>query len=300
MSERGWEWTRTAVRRHIAALPCSGYEVRLIEAPERACRAQRIWSAPQLLSAGVLGFLRAHNREGCDVYFRPWVREGNAGYVLLDFDDGPCPLALMRAAGQEPCVVVRSSARREQAWVRIAAECVSTAVATASARRLAVRYGADPASAEWRHLGRLAGFTNRKSEHRDDRGLAPWVRVVWTARQTAVVELGALPQAFAAAGPPDAWAAGSGSHVLTTLPWYAEWLERAGVTPPVTDWSVADYRVARALLRQGFPVGAVAAVLRTGSPGFPRNHAQPEDYLRRTVSRAASALLDSGSFSAAR
>jgi hypothetical protein len=65
---------------------CSRYEVRLIEAPERACRAQPIWSAAHLLSAGVLGFLQAHNREGCDLYFRPWAREGNAGYVLLDFD----------------------------------------------------------------------------------------------------------------------------------------------------------------------------------------------------------------------
>jgi len=28
-------------------------------------------------------------------------------------------------------------------------------------------------------------------------------------------------------------------------------------------------------------------ILRLGSPGFPRNHGNPEDYLRRTLARAA-------------
>jgi hypothetical protein len=31
----------------------------------------------------------------------------------------------------------------------------------------------------------------------------------------------------------------------------------------------------------------VAAVLRHGSPGFPRCHADPDDYLRRTIHCAA-------------
>jgi hypothetical protein len=44
---------------------------------------------------------------------------------------------------------------------------------------LAARYGADLASAEWRHMGRLAGFTNRKLDRRQDNGLPPWVRVIW-------------------------------------------------------------------------------------------------------------------------
>jgi len=55
---------------------------------------------------------------------------------------------------------------------------------------------------------------------------------------------------------------------------------------PGPDWSIADLWVARELLRTGTPLADVAAVLR-GSPDFPRHHADPEDYLQRTLSRAA-------------
>jgi hypothetical protein len=75
--------------------------------------------------------------------------------------------------------------------------------------------------------------------------------------------------------------------VPTALPHYRHWLAGAGVRQPVTDWSVADYRVARSLLQAGFCGEVVGAVLRGGSPGFPRRHPEPEDYLRRTVSKAA-------------
>lgn len=44
---------------------------------------------------------------------------------------------------------------------------------------LAPLYAADPASADWRHLGRLAGFTNRKSQRCQRDGLAPWVKLIY-------------------------------------------------------------------------------------------------------------------------
>jgi hypothetical protein len=56
---------------------------------------------------------------------------------------------------------------------------------------------------------------------------------------------------------------------------------------PSPDWSIADKWVARELLETGAPRTTVAAVLRHGSPGFPRRHAAPEDYPRRTICCAA-------------
>jgi hypothetical protein len=52
---------------------------------------------------------------------------------------------------------------------------------------------------------------------------------------------------------------------------------------PAPDWSIADRWIARELLATGADPALVAAVLRHGSPGFPRGHADPEDYLRRTL-----------------
>jgi hypothetical protein len=73
---------------------------------------------------------------------------------------------------------------------------------------------------------------------------------------------------------------------------YQAWLQRLRIPQrfPHTDWSVADKWIAKELLRQGTPVAAVAELLRWGSPGFPRRHADPQDYLRRTLARALGEL----------
>ena len=55
---------------------------------------------------------------------------------------------------------------------------------------------------------------------------------------------------------------------------------------PQTDWSIADKWIAKELLRRGMPSAQVQAVLQLGSPGFPRRHSNPDDYLRRTLARA--------------
>jgi len=51
-------------------------------------------------------------------------------------------------------------------------------IATTIARLSGCTYGGDPASADWRHMGRFAGFTNQKSARRTSQGYAPWVKIV--------------------------------------------------------------------------------------------------------------------------
>ena len=46
-----------------------------------------------------------------------------------------------------------------------------------AAKELAKRFGGDLSSADWRHFGRLAGFTNRKHERVLPNGLGPFVRL---------------------------------------------------------------------------------------------------------------------------
>ena len=50
---------------------------------------------------------------------------------------------------------------------------------TAAARALAEKFGGDRGAADWRHFGRLAGFTNRKAKYLDaSTGLYPFVRLI--------------------------------------------------------------------------------------------------------------------------
>ena len=48
---------------------------------------------------------------------------------------------------------------------------------------LAERYGGDPGSADWRHFGRLAGFTNPKPNRRLASGLQPFARLLEASGQ---------------------------------------------------------------------------------------------------------------------
>jgi RepB DNA-primase from phage plasmid len=48
---------------------------------------------------------------------------------------------------------------------------------TQAAKELARRFGGDRSSADWRHFGRLAGFTNQKPKRRLQTGLPPFIRL---------------------------------------------------------------------------------------------------------------------------
>jgi hypothetical protein len=297
--DRGLGVSVAVLRRQLAAMPCRRYEVRLIHSGSRKpYPGVRRWTASQLSDPATVGFLRIRNREGYDVYFRPYAGDHNAGYILLDLDD-PVPgiLARLRAQGHEPCVVAETSPQRWQAWIRVSTQPLLPALATLIAKRLAQIYEADRASADWRHLGRLAGLTNRKPQRCRADGLAPWVKLIHA--HACLAREGAALHELAAAQLTEH--RGQSTPARATLPEYAlsttsldstalaalywDCLNRLRIREryPVPDWSIADRWVARELLAAGTDPALAAAVLRHGSPGFPRRHADPEDYLRRTL-----------------
>ena len=295
MIDRGLFVTTQAIRRQLRAMPWELYLVRLIHlATGRAFPGERLWTAPQIAQPATVRFLRIRNREGCEVYLQPFAGERNAGYILVDLDHAaPSVLEAMRRHGHEPCVVLQSSPGHWQAWIRVSAAALEPAVATAIGGDLARRYGGDLASTDWRHLGRLAGFTNQKRERRLPNGYAPWVQLQhaepgWASQRDAL-----LAQARQAVRP--LLVAGPGataSPVPTAAQLYHAWLLRLRIPQrfPQPDWSIADHWVAQELLRRGVPPPTVAGILQGGSPGFPRRHADPLDYLRRTLARAGQEL----------
>ena len=181
MLDRGFFLTWQAMRRQLAAMPHDLYLVRLIHhATRKPFPGERLWTAAQLTGAATVRFLRLRNREGCDIYIHPYAEHRNAGYVLLDLDAAdPMVLEAMRTDGIEPCVVVQTSPGHWQAWLHLSQDSLEPALATAVAKQLARTYGGDLASADWRHLGRLAGFTNQKPARRTRSGYPPWVTILY-------------------------------------------------------------------------------------------------------------------------
>jgi RepB DNA-primase from phage plasmid len=305
MFDRGFFITLQAIRRQLAAMPHELYLIRLIHhTSRRSFPGERLWTATQLGHAATVGFLRMRNREGCDIYVQPYTEHGNAGYILVDLDrTHSAVIENMRANGHDPCVVLQTSPGHLQAWIHLSTAPLEPALATAAGKQLARIYGGDLASTDWRHLGRLAGFTNQKPQRRTPGGCAPWVKIVYTrvglARNAdglleSVIQLPALTQGTSPEKPgacsgrlqntvPPSIAAAEANQIYQG--WMQQW--RIAERFPQPDWSIVDFRIARQLLLQGTPADQVRAILQLASPHFPRRHADPDDYLRRTVARAA-------------
>jgi hypothetical protein len=298
MTDRGFNITMRAVRRQLAAIPFSTYRLQLISSQKRrALPGQRLWTDVELLRPETIGFLRAYNAQGYDVYLRPDDWDQNSGYLLVDLDLADRDVVeRMRWNGHHPCLVVQTSPGHLQAWIQVRRSSIEPYLATQVARQLAYQYGGDPASADWRHLGRLAGFTNQKPIRRSSRGLAPWVKIIHACA-------GLAPN-----GPALVEAARTASHLSLVPDWHTQtaypdesitaaeatalyndcatrWRIAERFRPP--DWSRVDLWVARHLLLQGMPPSQVETILQLASPQFPRRHGGPADYLRRTVARAA-------------
>ncbi len=286
MYDLGFFLSSQAVRRQLAAMPCETYLIRLIHhSTRKPFSGERLWTAAQLLREPTIGFLRARNREGFDVYFRPYALDHNAGYILVDLDDAqPTVLTAMRDHGHQPCTVVETSPGHLQVWIRVSVRPLPPQLATPAAGHLARLYQADPASADWRHLGRLAGFTNQKPQRRLPTGLAPWVKVLHAVAGLASNRRGLLETAALACthasevsrvwpteprpAPSSEENAQNGlapAHVgspvdpavdsIEAVAIYQNWLNRLLIPLrfPQPDWSIADLWIAKELLLQGAP-----------------------------------------------
>jgi len=129
------------------------------------------WGVRQVLKS--LLWLRRENLNRGHIYVRP---AGVHGLSLVD-DLKAGAIARMKTEGYEPAVVVETSPGNFQAWLKHG-EVLDEVTSTQASKLLAARFGGDPGSADWRHFGRLAGFTNPKPERRLQSGLQPFARLV--------------------------------------------------------------------------------------------------------------------------
>lgn len=262
--------TAQAVLRQLRALRVSEVEVGIRD-QATGRMLNRTWAAGELERPEVLGWLKAQNAKDADIYVRP---KGSQGIVLVD-DLVLGTLSRLKAEGLGAAVIVQTSPMNYQAWVRLSEDPIPANLATNAAKRLAKTYGGDPGSADWRHYGRLAGFTNRKPKHRDERGRAPFVLVYEASGKTAprggefLQEVLAEGQAIAKALDKVASQIGTGTH--RALPTSARSYFRAAMREvlhlfPDPDWSRADWAVVCRMLKRGYEPEEVVHALVEESP----------------------------------
>ncbi len=172
------EKTLQAVGEQIAAMGCEVFEVGLFkpDAPVgEPTMVPRTWDKESLLRS--IPWMRYQNQQGRNIYLRP-----KDEHDLSLVDDLNLPAVIkMKQSGFNPAIVVETSPGNYQTWLKHP-QALNRDLSTATARTLAQKFGGDLGAADWRHFGRLGGFTNRKLKYRDAKtGLFPFVRVLEAA-----------------------------------------------------------------------------------------------------------------------
>jgi hypothetical protein len=140
--------------------------------PGEAIMIPRVWDSETLTRS--IPWLRHQNRDGRNIYVRP---KGEHNLSLVD-DLSREAVNAMERSGFQPALTVETSPGNFQAWLKHP-ERLSKEMGTAAARALAEKFGGDRGAADWRHFGRLAGFTNKKEKYRDlETGMHPYVRII--------------------------------------------------------------------------------------------------------------------------
>jgi hypothetical protein len=143
--------TKIAVRQQLVATGCEGFDIGVLRQDGRMLMRER-WSAERIVAA--LNWLRWENAVGAHIYVRPC---GAHAFSLVD-DLSADSLKQMKESGFRPAVIVETSPDNFQAWLNHG-RILDCSLSTQVAKELARRFGGDPSSADWRHFGRLAGFS---------------------------------------------------------------------------------------------------------------------------------------------
>ncbi len=161
--------TRSQVRRQLAAMACDYFDIGILR-PDGRMLLREAWTVSQIEES--VQRLRRENAHGAHIFVRP---HGAHALSLVD-DLGVDAIVQMTDAGFEPALVVETSPQNFQVWQNHG-RTLDRSVSSSAAKEIAKRFGGDLSSADWRHFGRLAGFTNRKPERLLQNGLAPFVRL---------------------------------------------------------------------------------------------------------------------------
>jgi hypothetical protein len=252
-----------------------------------------------------LAWLKHANARDHHIYIRPAHPHG---LILID-DLAPCSLPTLKRDGLEPAAVIETSPGNYQAWIKLLPVPLGLPhpLATHIAKLLASRYRGDSGSADWRHFGRLAGFTNRKPPYRDSRGYHPYVLIHEWPGHMATMASALLNEAHhSLIVPKEAPAPANPNAVCETVspnpgtrPLLSpqelyqrvrdQIFSRCRGAPWIAnpDWSRMDFMIAQNLQREGHTFQEIWQALLLGSPALAKRKADhSEDYLHLTLAKA--------------
>jgi len=290
------DFTRMAVERQVHAMGCDTFEIGMFNPANQDKQTGEIgermelrtWSKETLLKSSIINHLRLKNFEGCNIYIRP---AGEHGLTLID-DLKASTVDQMRNSGFQPAVVVETSPNNYQAWLKHG-QTLPKDVSTAAARLCAEKFEGDHGSADWRHFGRLAGFTNRKLKYQMDSGYFPYVKLrehsgrQYDRRAELIQQAeGVIAQEQATElKRREAWqsqpATAAREGVKGIEAFRAQADVRYGGDQTRVDLAYANYALSR-----GVSASEVASALSTRDLSHKGTHQRQTEYIERTIAKA--------------
>ena len=248
-----------AVTHFLSVFDTPIFDIRLIHFDRIHKPMTRQWSKEKVI--GSIGFLKAKNFEGYNVYIRP------IGYEFVLVDDVK-RATLAKAAELKPAALIETSPNNFQLWYILPQIPNNREHAKAICLYLAELLEADKASAEPDHVGRLAGFTNRKPKYCKEDGQYPFVNFIKVEARCTTID----PDEFPAVG------------VLVDTKNRPKSHARKGTTNDHSR-SGKDFNLACMLVKQGFDDAYIYQRLEKVSEKA-KEESKPEKYLKLTIANA--------------
>lgn len=302
-SQRGHDLSKDltyrAVKKQLAAMMgVTEFEIGILNPKTGQMRLIKA-NAGQILDQ--VSRLKRENARGNNIYIRP-DRTSIHPYVLLD-DLNHEQVAELVREGFGFSLLLETSPNNNQVLIKLP-QPLRAEDRKQAERALQKRFDSDLGSADGQHLFRLGGFTNRKPKHERD-GRFPFVKVK-QALQTP--ELSAQAKEWLSIAPrlvdvPD----DQPERVIEKVAVRPEWAGKRGeLAESVSrshqhlqikygasyDPSIADFQIAKTLLKQGWSSDSVREGLRDGSPDLHvRKAGHVDDYLDRTLSKVTGRIV---------
>lgn len=290
--------TKIAVNNQLRAMRCKTYDIGL-----------RLDGRKGMMNYNNLGeseikkrieWLKAKNREGEHVYIRPHTSNG---LILVD-DLTQQTINIMQTQGVAPACTIETSPNNFQTWIRISETEIDCALATQIAKNLASRFGADPASADYHHYGRLAGFTNRKPCYVNSNGQYPYTKVNGTRTGRICSEAKSIiteAKESLRNRAQELVIASKTTNLTSTIAQTrkgdpeAEYERQAAIIEsrysPKVDCSRLDWMITRSMLLMGFNQEQISQAMLAHSPNLKnRKGDYAEGYINLTLANATKSL----------
>lgn len=194
--------------------------------------------------------------------------------------------------------MLETSPNKYQAWVKLTDEEVGKEAATRIAQERAFAFVGDPNPADYRRLGRLAGFTNRDPLY-ERNGFHPYVSLHEHRKTTATRGQDLVDRAEKQLRASHIHRVVRGKEQFRSSYWerlsYLEVVKDRKELPRKQDgeidWSRVDYRAARDLARAGYPRDYISRELMKYSPEMASRRGKDAlSYANRTATRAIESL----------